>query len=1221
MELTESQKQAVATLASPLFIQAGAGTGKTHTLTHRLTYAFSPGSGAVPGQEDAPMLTDAGEFITITFTNKAAGELLGRMRTALRSAGLDEAALEVDSAWISTIHAMCKRLLVEHALDTGIDASAELIEGSVQDYYLAHAYDRFLEVHSEDARLKELFEDYDGASGVFKLMQPLINAVVVEREGFSHIDLGPDVLPDEQDASPLLRVFAERLEVAQAEAQALIDGGNKNKGPLAVVAFCSEQLEGIQTVNRAPRAVHAFAVALKPPTMSGAALEDIAGEVHEALAQLLLEATAAKQRIDLKAVLGYTREVVEDYSSFKQRNSLMDTDELLARAYALLAENPSIAQSYQEQFKLVMIDEFQDTDRLQVGIIEHLVPDDLHSLATVGDRQQAIYGFRGADVTVFNEQQAKMEALGGKSVSLDSNYRSHDQILRFVDTLFGQPQVFGNELIELSRGRKEAEPYIAESEPRVRVLMAAGKKNDETGKLTGLPALREDKARMIAEQFAKLRNEQGCAPSDMVILLGKMSNVSIYREALREQGFESRLTGGSTFFQMTEVRILIEYLKALSNPYDSPAVLASLMSPFYNLSDSELLSIAGTTEPYKGLLTYTEHEESLVKAVEQFKGALSLVDQVSTAELLRSELLRSGWQRALAEQGAEGTMVLANIEKFIRLVEEHESSKGVGLVKAAAYFGGLLADVDAGVSLKENPGVLQESSTDAVQIMTIHASKGLEFPIVAVAEFEEGVPREAPCYVVQDSNGIYPSLSVKPASKSVKGTSKWAAYFQERYASRGERIQAPSEAHTAMDLYSFIRRDAREQDEAEDKRVFYVACTRAREVLIIATCDKNLAYPKESSAQTEETPTSTGRTGLLADVETALFGSNGYPVAEECFEASFSFGSDAPGAPRYQGHYRFCLHSDDDDLVLSGEESENIPSSDAAPFVAARHEAASRGEADAEEVISLITRVGEGPVIVPILATEALSAPEVSSAPVQQAPQLLSYSLIASMQGEPDMNAGDDNQQDVPSPATSATEEATSESTDLPIKAVDFGSAFHLAAERWLRGISGTLAEEVERALRFYHLDISVGERLQKALIVWTGSKRASELLSYPLRFAEYPFVVPLPGSVPLQGSIDALGVDRTLKKALICDYKTGETGMGEPEVLQARYRLQAVCYAYATLVSFGVEAIDTVELAFVRPEAAQDGQMEEVVYAFAASDIAELEAEITRSLPLNEAN
>ena len=1175
MGLTAAQQDAVTTLKCPLFIQAGAGTGKTHTLTQRLVYAFTPESGE---ENQGAVLKGVDEFVTITFTNKAAGELLGRIRATLRNKGLAQEALEVDSAWISTIHAMCKRILVEHALDTGIDATAKLIDEVQQKYFLHEAYNRFLKNHEGDVHLSILIDEYKGEN-IREHIFGLTNAAMLEQEEFASIHLGPSALQDPQDALPLTQILTKRLQDVLASAQEVIEGGNSKAGPANVAEFCSNTLEELTARGKDVRSLHRFACTLRPPAAKGAQIEAAVWEMRDALASFHIDSMMAKQRLDLNLLLSYSREVAQDYTDFKRRNSLIDTDELLAKAFALLAQNPNISHEYQDRFKLVMVDEFQDTDRLQVGIIEHLVPDNLSTLATVGDSQQSIYRFRGADLTVFNEQQAKMSAQGGKDVSLSSNYRSHDQILRFVDDLFGQEQVFGEQLISLEHGRAEENCFVPPEEPRVKILMAAGELAN--GKGTKLSQLRRNKARMIAEELAALQNKQGCKPGDMVILLGSMTQATLYVEALRQAGLESRIAGGSTFFQTEEVRILTNYLRALANPYDSPAVLAALMSPLFNVTDAELLSIAGSTEPYAGLIASSD---SAMQAVaKRFNEALEASEQIKMSQVLRKEVDQSGWSLALTEQGAEGMMVLANIYKFIHLVHEQEASNGVGLAKIAAYFDGLLKAIDAGTKIKANPGVLQEDNQAAVRIMTIHSAKGLEFPIVAVAEFERGKHSEEARYLAQDSDGIYPSVKVAPSFDLKRSQSKWGEFYWDTFDALADGITRPSEATTAGGLYRFLRLRDQEQSEAEDRRVLYVACTRAREILIVAMQDKKLAQTTFDDAGL--------RKGLLGDIESAFFKEEGFPRGAEPFTQEFEFG--VLGKSCYKGEYRYHVHASPaaEEALLDAIEAPNK-------------------EENEEETLHLVSRVGDGQVEVPLVNAAAYLYEPVCTTAVARASKLKSYSSIAAgKERESSWAEPPEKEAALPAAEPSAKQQPVEQQPieqQTTADILDFGTAFHLAAQKWIE--SGFDAEDTKAYLdnvaQLFSLSSDHQQRLAVAIERWITSKRAESLINQPLLFAEYPFVVPLPDSGSLQGIIDAIGINRKTKKASIIDYKTGNSGEGEAAELQERYTLQATCYAYAVFMSFGEEEIEQVELVFVRPEAYRDNELEEIRFMFDRGDV-----------------
>ncbi len=182
MPLTPSQQAAVESAQEPLFIQAGAGTGKTFTLTKRIAYGLS--------QESGPLIGDVDRLLTITFTNKAAGELIGRVRAELRAQGLDEESLKIDAAWISTIHSMCRRILLSHAFDVGVDPGANLLTEDETQALSALALDALLQDNAKDARLILLFDNL-GVESATKLINSLSELLMLAPGGRDDFDLGP----------------------------------------------------------------------------------------------------------------------------------------------------------------------------------------------------------------------------------------------------------------------------------------------------------------------------------------------------------------------------------------------------------------------------------------------------------------------------------------------------------------------------------------------------------------------------------------------------------------------------------------------------------------------------------------------------------------------------------------------------------------------------------------------------------------------------------------------------------------------------------------------------------------------------------------------------------------------------------------------------------------------------------------------------------------------
>ncbi|MDR1712838.1 MAG: UvrD-helicase domain-containing protein [Coriobacteriales bacterium] len=1146
--LSKAQNEAAETLNKPLFIQAGAGTGKTYTLTKRLAYALSPASGVACGQPGQPYLPDTSNFMTITFTEKATDELLSRIRSTLRQAGLEEQALAVDSAWVSTIHGMCRRLLLDNILQSGIDPDADVPPDILSDYWLNQLFNQLLDSHAEDAEITRLLNEY-GDSWLRNMAVQVAERLAELPNGVADVEL----CQPEHSPSELLRMLLTETNRLIRDIEGLEKPGKKDIGNIALLQSVSAEaqialdspgdrlyLDAYQLVNE----------------LNIAASNNCFDEIVDSIGAIQLEAIAGKQHDDLQVLLGFAAELGDIYSEFRRQHAMMTHDELMVQAYRLLTGDDELAAAYRQQFRLVMVDEFQDTDALQVSIIDQLVPPDKHSLATVGDLQQSIYGFRGADPDVYLAQRDAMQELDAKLVKLDENYRSHDQILRFVDALFGQSQVFGSELVSLASKRRGPEqPKLPADQPRVRLLVSTGQSmptDDGKSKDPDLAVLRPQLAAMIADEFIRLRDDYGFRSKEMALLLGKTTNADVYIDAFSDRGLNSMVVGGSGFYKACEVGILIQYLAALANPYDELALLSTLTSPLFNLTDDELLTVASVKgELYSSLLQ--SEQDSIAHAAAAFQAAQSRIDHLSAAEVLLASLHDSGWEQVLLGSGTIGQSALANIHKLIRLVAEYQSNSQASFNATAAWFTNILQAESS--APKEKPGLLQGADSDAVNIMTIHASKGLEFAVAAVAEYDlsnrGGGKSNAVLYSQRVGEKLYLAIEPKPSPKygNEKSSTNYGKAIKANRDQIGEQLGSPERASSCLELYCYLRSLAIAKELPECQRKFYVACTRARDVLLVGACDKTLLAKPNNP-----------RKAIAGDIQQAFF-----PAGLPTSSAEFAFG----GAAGYRGAW--------DVRVLpagaagSGADGEGSAEDDF------------DNEQGSDDGLRLQT-VPFRDIIAPMLPAGEDLCLRLERGQ-RLAPASYSYSSLARAH-EPDS--------DIAHIALTAREEK---------RATIFGSAFHRACQLLL-----VATDELNRPLRDAQLTAEENQRLDAAFERWVSSPRAAELTAMPEVFAEYPFVVPLPGAqariVPLEGKIDALGLDLANHRALIIDYKTGTSGEGQPDELRQRYQQQAACYAYAILTAFA-GGVEQVELAFIRPEAQAPagGGLEEVVYTYTIND------------------
>lgn len=1154
---TPGQRQSIEHVRGPLLVSAGAGSGKTFTLTQRIAYALLPESG--------PAVSSIDEVLAITFTEKAAAEIKARVKRTLRAEGLAEEALRVDGAWISTIHGMCARILRAHALDLGIDPAFGIMGDAERADLIADAIDGALgEDNDIIARgsYAALFDEYPARSAmplapsVASMLQALLDKAVGLRGGLDALDFGPPPAQASTLARELLLAYEGVLPAleqagksASAErARALATDAVRALGAFLADASAADDVRALAAV--------VDGCAYLPCTFGGAAVKAEV-KAYQAVHARVARGIALALAYPLSAELArLAREVTARYEDAKRAACKLDNDDLLVRTLDAFERHPDIAARYEDRFKLVMVDEFQDTSQLQIDMIARLAGPRCAHLCTVGDAQQSIYRFRGADVNVYEAHKRAMRAdeVGALYVELTKNFRSHGDVLSFVDRVFEQPTVFGDAFMSLAPNERRASRYRGRA-PRIDLVLSLQPAGRGTGVRTA--DVKRAGAEAIARRFAALR-EDGHAPGDMVVLLGKMSRAGVYAEALRAEGFECVVTGGSLFASAPEVRVVARFVEALANPANTAALFEVLTSDMVRLSADDFLALSTEEDPETGCVRRRDLDRGFARLAAQaddlpprLAHAVRLLDRASAeartrpvADVVRDAVVRSGWMARLEEAGAVGTACAANVLKAVRLIENLESERHLGLASTARA----LAD-ELAVGLKEAPGALSGAGGDVVKIMTIHASKGLEFPIVALADFADA--RVGSGKLLVETCGPVARASLAPAGSleafpqlaKRSGVSASAgddaddadALAARRYV-EGADVSgcAPGAPSCTQAAYrAQLARRAADEELAEARRKLYVGLTRASEALVVAMDAKAPAAGKPPTYAP-----------LVDDIRSALCGSGDFPEGD----SELAYGGTAPA--------RF----------------ERI-------LVQAPEEPADQGAAAAEPARFFVPVVDDAPAP----ARFAWSAARAGA---------FSYSSIA------------------PNP-TLAPDDDAPRAADAD-KATDLGSAFHRAAQLAVETGREPGPERLAALAAAYGLTADQRARLADACARWFASATCAEARSWRLRRAEVPFAVRLADAL-MEGEIDLLctdGPELGGARALVVDYKTGGSDDELPEALRDKHLLQAQCYAYALLSQGCAE----VELRFARVEHAEGGDVQTVRYRFAAADRDELAARILQA-------
>lgn len=1158
IKLDAKQERIVKTLEGPLFVSAGAGSGKTFTLTQRIMYALRPGSKPqgqwADPQVPEPFLDGIDQVLAITFTEKAAEELKERIRAALIDEGMDAEAAKVDNAWISTIHGMCSRIIRAHALDLGLDPAfgvaeyAEDLKRAAVEHVLrraiaedttgAGAYDDLLAAFA--------LENESGSYSARSLMAILFKVLSAASASVGGLGAFCQVRP----APSHVALMEAYREIALAPSYANAEAAQRALDALDAYVGSARDMEALRTCFAS-----CDALSLRGRGMGKdekAAVAEVRREriLFFAESYLGMKGDALSQLMDLAA------DVQAEYEALKAEKSLLDNDDLLTRAYDALKDNPLVRAEFAGKFKMVMVDEFQDTAQQQVELVRLLCGADGRELCTVGDAQQSIYRFRGADVSVFRRKKKEVERSGqGVSCSLDVNFRSHADILAYADKIFegGEGNPLGRDFLHLDScgeaTRKGARALVDPTTARRQAVLVAGGSSQERA---------QHKARAIAERFARLRAREGFAPGDMVILMKRLTDADVYARAVRAAGMPCVVAGGTSVFrQAPEVGAITALLAFLANPDDGQKGLMPLLtSPMFCLGATELLALATHIDPQAGIVdsrTLTGQvflsgeimEEFgelplLTRAREVLGRAVRRVGNDRVADIVRDVVNESGWLFRLERSGqAQDRAVAANVLKALDIVERESAGHAFAPRLVARAYESHIAHI------KESPAALNGADEDAVRIMTVHASKGLEFPVVAVAECD-GISNDGDALQAVER----------------EGRTYWSA-LPNRFdlADDADMLTVPEldednvtheVPERAAEAFAYMKRENRLLDYEEAARLLYVAITRAREVAILAF---GVRFATEL---VPEHPTS-----LVGEVLSRIL-----PVDQ---------GND--GLPDLGAGRLDFSDSKEGDFQLIALSELNYPAKKGVHRTYSIEEFGPDAGVDANGAAPEgggLSAGGEGagPRHVAIVTPAAV---DYRLVPAERMPRAsYSYSSISrelhAEAEDRDVAVGTPQGEGSDAADSGSHERSSSQAAHAgdATDATNLGSVVHDACQ-WMieTGSDEVPVDRVDALCRYWGCTSEQRVRIDAAIERWRGSKVRAEALRWPCVRAEVPFYSR--GMEELgdrfgayaEGAIDLLCTDPPDSgHALVIDYKTGGHADETPEQLREKHALQARVYA-----------------------------------------------------------
>ena len=845
LEATAAQQAAIQTQGRALMVEAGAGTGKTWVLVQRFLHLLET-------HPTWPLES----LVAITFTEKAAREMRTRLRQAIEAKA---AAAPADKRWatrrrtldnlqVSTIHGFCARVLRENALAAGLDPyfqvldeeqaallKEEALRTTLQDMaekqHLALALLTTLRVWDVAGEMAAMLEKRGTLTRLFEMLEDPAALLDKWRHGVAEMQAqiwrmetakNPDLADIMDEVLGVeIRDPADKLSPAVQLAQQGVGAVRRGALAEACAAWAQIRRVGGKGTNWGGTAQkkHLSQELLAPLQALGKALGEIfayeVGSQDEQAAENLQQWRALWKLLEAQ------------YNVLKEATQALDFDDLELRTVALLRQTPRPArlQAFLASVQHVMVDEYQDTNLIQQALVEQLAPVEAPGkLFVVGDAKQSIYRFRQAQVSLFNQTaQAIRTATGAPPVTLATSFRAHTALVAAQNHLFAHLLRPLDEqthaVYEAPPGPLQAQRASAPSQTKPVEICLLPKKDAE-GKTMAAANTRVLEARWLAQRLLALqaaavpvwdKDLRAYRPfefRDAAILFRATTQLPLYEAEFKAAGLPYLTLSGRGYYDRPEVQDVLALLAALANPADDLNLATALRSPLFGLSDETLLrlrwwqaeeeKVSATARPYAAALVAppaTAQPDQVAHAGAVWTSLRALVGRVTVWELLHTLLESSGYESALAHMDGETGRSRTNVQKLLALARERSDV-------SLTIFLAQLRDLRAREA-REGEAQGREPESGAVRLMSIHASKGLEFPVVAVADLGRaarggfGTP-----YLLHD-----PEYGVACKVRDEGG--EW---------------QAPAS-------YAWAKWKHDLMETAESKRLLYVAATRAADYL------------------------------------------------------------------------------------------------------------------------------------------------------------------------------------------------------------------------------------------------------------------------------------------------------------------------------------------------------------------------------------------------------
>ena len=817
-------------LHETLFVEAGAGTGKTHELVERIVNLVVEGGVALRA------------VAAITFTEAAAAELRDRVREAFEkrlaggasgdeAAACEQAMADIDQAAIGTLHGFCLRILSEHPLDVGLPPRVEILDEVASQLAFQERWASFVDGLFGDAATEELVLrawalgiEIDASSSmkssfkdVASVFEDSWDRLVGARTEVASPVLRPLDLSGLRRAADEMRALRDScikppdlLHERYASVLASVDAVLEEGDPLRQLRLLAESFGDWKASGKgqAPRWRDVVAARAAVDAVGEAGAEVHGAASDEVLRQLSLR------------LAHFTLDAAEHR---RQVGHLVFHD-LLVLARRLLQTSAEARAALHAKYERLLLDEFQDTDPIQVEVAVLIasaitsgevdapwekIDTEPGRLFFVGDPKQSIYRFRRADIGLFLAARDRFARDAGGAVVLRHNFRTVEPVLSWVNHVFGALMP-----VEVEGRQPAYAPLTADRTTRGsgadhRVVVLGGARDARAGEL------REEEAAAVAATVATMKGDRERWPvwvdgrwraprwRDVTILIPTRTSLRQLEDALDVEGVPYRVATGSLVFDTQEVREALDALRAIDDPGDELALVSALRSPLYACSDVDLFTYRRAGGAWHVRATPPAGLGSDHPVVEALAHLRALADDRWWLEpsALLDRLLRERNAFALAFGSRRPREVWRRLRFIVDQARAFEESAGGGGLRGFLAW----AELQRTEGTRVHEPLMAETDDDAVSILTIHGAKGLEFPITVLSgATTQGRSGRRGLQVVWD----------------------------------GDVPEVRANARASTENFDRLADIEAEMDVHERLRLLYVACTRARDHLVVSAFHK-----------------------------------------------------------------------------------------------------------------------------------------------------------------------------------------------------------------------------------------------------------------------------------------------------------------------------------------------------------------------------------------------